>query len=255
MIVRALLCLLLANTPWVVVHAAPQPTLIYAFSTFEPYKILDSAGNPAGAYTLLLQELARRSQLQLDIVQCPLQRCLSLLQHGNADISIGIRNSDQRDHYLEFINPPFAPATGTVLLQRHNDTRPIRHYDDLYPLRVGVVEGASYFQHFDRDLKIQRDTSPNAQLALKKLAAKRFDVLLINSKQAGTLNDKTGTMLFRRAQLQFPGESPRRIVISRRSAHAQAVKQQLSRQLQQMLRDGSVQRILGQDNTASKHSK
>ncbi|GHD82159.1 substrate-binding periplasmic protein [Vogesella fluminis] len=224
--------------------AAPAPALVYAFSRFEPYKTLDAAGKPAGPYTVLLQELVRRSGMQLDIVNCPLQRCLALLQRGDADLSIGIRGNTERNRYLDFLDPPFAPATATVLLQRRDDPRPIRHYDDLYALRVGVVEGASYFPRFDNDIHIQRDAAPSARLALRKLAAKRFDVLLINEQQGRQLSRELGAGQFRHAELQFPGKQPRHIALSRLSPAAQAARPRLEAQLRQMLLDGSVGRIL-----------
>jgi polar amino acid transport system substrate-binding protein len=131
-----------------------------------------------------------------------------------------------------------------MVLQRHDDPRPIRHYDDLYALRVGVVEGASYFQRFDDDRLMRRDAAPSARLALRKLAAKRFDVLLINAQQGRQLSRELGARQYRRAELQFPGELPRRIALSRLSPAVQAARPRLAAQLQQMLRDGSVRRIL-----------
>jgi polar amino acid transport system substrate-binding protein len=246
MIVRTLLFALplLWLAPPASAAITPTPTLVYAFSRFEPYKTVDADGKPGGPYTVLLQELARRSGVQLDIVHCPLQRCLALLQRGQADLSIGIRGNAERDRYLDFLDPPFAPPTATMVLQRHDDPRPIRHYDDLYALRVGVVEGASYFQRFDDDRLMRRDAAPSARLALRKLAAKRFDVLLINAQQGRQLSRELGARQYRRAELQFPGELPRRIALSRLSPAVQAAKPRLAAQLQQMLRDGSVRRIL-----------
>lgn len=246
MIVRTLLFALplLWLAPPASAAITPTPTLVYAFSRFEPYKTMDADGKPGGPYTMLLQELARRSGVQLDIVYCPLQRCLALLERGQADLSIGIRGNAERDRYLDFLDPPFAPATATVVLQRRDDPRPIRHYEDLYAMRIGVVEGASYFQRFDEDRLMRRDVASNARQALRKLAAKRFDVLLINAQQGSHLSRELGARQYRRAELQFPGELPRRIALSRQSPAVQAARPRLAAQLQQMLRDGSVRRIL-----------
>lgn len=238
------LSILLAGMHAAYAQTTSPPLLVYAFSVFAPFKVQDKNGLPGGPYTELLQILAQRSGVRLQAVQCPLQRCLSMLQHGHADITIGIRGNTERDRYLTFIDPPFAKATATVFLQRHDDPREIRQYSDLYPLRVGVVEGASYFARFDADRQIQRDATSNGSLALQKLAAQRFDVLIINAKQAQVLATEISTARFRRAPLAITGEQPRRIAIATHSAKAQALKPRLSSELQKMLQDGTVQRIL-----------
>lgn len=239
-----LLPLLLCGTSVAQAHANKQPTLVYAFSVFSPFKVQNQNGLPGGPYTELLQTLARRSGVHLHSVQCPLKRCLSMMKHGLADISIGIRNNPERNRYLTFIDPPFAKSTPTIFLQRENDPREIRRYEDLYPLRVGVVEGASYFSRFDADKKIQRDAASNGQQALRKLAAGRFDVLIINAVQASVLSAEISTVRLRRAPLVVTDDQPRRIAIATNSSKAQSLKPQLSAELQKMLDDGTVQRIL-----------
>lgn len=225
-------------------QARAADTLVYAFSHFEPFKTLDDHGQPAGPYTRLLQELTRRSGLRLEIHHCPLPRCLAMLEQGRADISIGLANTPQRAAYLDFIDPPYATPGHTVLLQRGNDPRQIRHYQDLYHLRVGVVAGVSYFPRFDHDEKMMRDTSPSARLALQKLAARRFDVLMMNSVQAEKLLQESRADPLRRAGLTFSNGWPRRIALSRHSAIARSHKATLKKTLRAMLRDGSTARIL-----------
>jgi polar amino acid transport system substrate-binding protein len=139
MIVRTLLFALplLWLAPPASAATTPAPTLVYAFSRFEPYKTVDADGKPGGPYTVLLQELARRSGVQLDIVHCPLQRCLALLQRGQADLSIGIRGNAERDRYLDFLDPPFAPATAPPCVATARD----RARSGLRPVRAACRGG------------------------------------------------------------------------------------------------------------------
>lgn len=226
-------------------QAAEPATLVFAFNTAEPYKTLDAHGQPAGAYVELIKELASRSKLKLQIERCPLQRCLALLESGKADIAIGIKGSGERDSYLNFIDPPFAPASKVILLQRHDDPRQIRSYADLRPLRIGVVEGVKYFPQFDEDSSLQRDAALNVDSALRKLQARRFDVLIINERQArGELLASRQPGHYRRALWQIQVGEPRRIALSRQSPAARQFRQQLSGKLQTMLDDGSISRLL-----------
>ncbi len=225
-------------------HAQAQ-RLVFAFNTAEPYKVRDAHGRPAGAYVDIIRELARRSQLVLEIEQVPLKRVLAMMETGSADITIGVKGGPDRDAYLQFIDPPFAPSSRTIVLQRSNDVRVLRRYEDLLPLRVGVVEGVHYFPQFDADSRFRRDAAPTVGMALRKLLAKRFDVLLINGLQAqGELRESRYRGLYRQAQVSFEFGEPRRIAISRRSVVAQQLSGVLSQQLAGMVKDGTVRRLL-----------
>jgi len=219
--------------------------LVFAFNTAEPYKMLDATGRPAGAYVDIVRELARRSQLVLEIEQVPLKRVLAMMETGSADISIGVKGGPDRDAYLEFIDPPFAPGSRTVVLQRSNDPRVLQRYEDLLPLSVGVVEGVHYFPQFDADNRMRRDAAPTIDMALRKLLAKRFDVLLINALQAqGELRESRYRGLYRQARVSFEFGGQRRIAISRHSVVAQQLKGVLSQQLAAMVKDGTIRRLL-----------
>lgn len=227
------------------VWPAQAQRLVFAFNTAEPYKVLDANGRPAGAYVDIIRELARRSQLVLEIEQVPLKRVLVMMETGSADITIGIKGGPERDGYLQFLDPPFATGNRTVVLQRASDTRQLRSYDDLLPLRIGVVDGVHYFPQFDADRRLRRDSAPNVDSALRKLLAKRFDVLMINSMQAqGELRGRRDRHLFREAEVRFEFGGQRRIAISRRSVVAQQLSGVLSRQLAGMVKDGTVRRLL-----------
>lgn len=234
---------------------AQAQRLVFAFNTAEPYKVLDAAGRPAGAYVDIMRELARRSQLVLEIEQAPLKRVLAMLENGSADISIGIKGGPDRDGYLQFLDPPFAPGTHTVVLQRVSDPRVLRRYDDLLPLRIGVVDGVHYFPQFDADSRFQRDVAPNVDSALRKLLAKRFDVLMINSMQAqGELRGKRDRQQVREAAVRFEFGSQRRIALSRRSPVAQQLQGVLSVQLAGMVKDGTVRRLLAKADAEAARS-
>lgn len=238
--VGALVCALACT-----VLPAQAQRLVFAFNTAEPYKVLDAAGRPAGAYVDIIRELARRSQLVLEIEQAPLKRVLAMLENGSADISIGIKGGPDRDGYLQFIDPPFAPSSRIVVLQRASDVRQLRRYEDLLPLRIGVVDGVHYFPQFDADTRMRRDAAPNVDSALRKLLAKRFDVLLINSLQAaGELRSKHYRKQVRTASVSFEFGDPRRIALSRRSPVAQQLQGVLSVQLAGMVKDGTIRRLL-----------
>nr|WP_269212500.1 transporter substrate-binding domain-containing protein [Chromobacterium vaccinii] len=218
--------------------------LVLAYNVFEPWKKLDARGEPAGPYTEIVRELARRLGLPLRFLHCPLSRCLAVMQQGRADLMIGVRPTPERSRYLDFLMPPFANSNHLVFYQRSGDARALARYDDLLPLTVGVSEGVSYEAGFDRDARIRRDASPGMESGFRKLAAGRVDALIVNASQGAALAARpefAGRV--KRAALTLDDRHPNRLALARRSPlHPR--KADLEQALRGMVADGTVARIL-----------
>ncbi|OQS10359.1 hypothetical protein B0T37_00940 [Chromobacterium violaceum] len=218
--------------------------LVFAYNVFEPWKRLDAQGRPAGPYTEIVRELARRLGLPLRYLHCPLSRCLATMQQGRADLMIGVRPTVERARYLDFLEPPFANGDHLAFYQRRDDARVIARYEDLLPLTVGVAEGVSYLPRFDRDARIRREASPGMESGFRKLAAGRVDALIVNARQGALLASRpefAGRV--RRAALTLDDSHPNRLALARRSPlHAQRAR--IEQALRAMVADGTAARIL-----------
>lgn len=128
----------------VLAMASPSATaddkLVFAFEELLPWKTRHQ-GVYGGAYTEIVRELARRAQLPLEFRNCLLKRCLYMLEHGEADLAIGLRDTDERRKFLHFLKTPYREPA-------------LRSYADLTGLRIGVTSGAKYFDPFDSDKSI-----------------------------------------------------------------------------------------------------
>lgn len=231
---------------------AGRPPLILAFNTFSPWKTLDAQGQPSGPYVEIVKLLAARLDAPVHYLPCPLLRCLQAMRQGQADLVIGVRNSDDRDAYIDFLDPPFAAATPLAIYLRRADARQIRRFADFYPLRIGVVEGVRYLPVFDQDKQLERDFAPNSLSNFRKLLAGRIDALVINRRNGMELLRSQGwEALVREQPLQLPAQEERRLGLARRSPWY-ARRDQLTAVLRGMLRDGSIARLLAATATAPK---
>ncbi|RMD00414.1 hypothetical protein EAY64_04880 [Aquitalea palustris] len=229
---------------------AASPPLVLAFNTFSPWKTLDAQGQPSGPYVEIIKLLAARLDAPVRYLSCPLQRCLQAMRQGQADLVIGVRNSDDRDAYITFLDPPYAAATPLAIYLRRADSRQVRSYADLYPLRIGVVEGMRYQPAFDEDKQLERDFAPSSLSNFRKLLAGRVDAVVINRRNGMALLHSQGwEALVREQPLQLPGLEERRIGLSRRSPWY-ARRERLTTVLRGMLRDGSIARLLAATNPA-----
>lgn len=222
--------------------------LVLAFDPMAPWKIETAPGQYGGAYTEIVRELARRLDLPLQIVNCPLKRCMTMLEHGEADIAIGFKDSPERRHFLHFLATPYRTRSADkVFYVRRASAPPIRRYEDLRGLRIGVKLGADYFARFDADAALNKDPARDMEVNFRKLAMGRLDAVLVPEDQGEALlaqlqlQDQLAKAPFRQGD-----PTPRSVALARKSAHAARLPD-LERAMAAMARDGTL------DNIYSRH--
>ena len=247
---RAAACLALLAGP--IAGAAAQPQaglkpLVMAFTDLAPW--LNREG-PAftGAYTEILRELARRVGRPLEIRDCPVKRCLAMLEQGQADLTIGLKRTPERAAYLDFLHTPYRLAVADrVFLVRTGESAKIGRYEDLLGPRLGVVGGSSYFSAFDSDARLIKESAPSTEANLHKLVLGRIDAVPLPEDQA--------LVLVRRLKMESQVEpakyrvqdpTPRSIAIARASTLATGLLPQLEAAMQAMRRDGTLAAIYEQ---------
>jgi len=63
---------------------------------------------------LVLHEIARRTGLEFDYVECPWPRCLIMLQNGSVDMITSIAQTEERKESMYFLEPPTRDSYATV---------------------------------------------------------------------------------------------------------------------------------------------
>lgn len=231
---------MLAALSWAAPARAERP-LVLAFDELLPWKTEDN-GVYGGAYTEIVRELARRSKLDLDIRPCPLKRCLFMLEHGDADIIIGLRQSPERLRFLQFLTTPYRErGTDRVFYTQKSRNTVIRDYADLAPLRIGVKLGAEYFDRFDRDNSLQKEAVKDMDTNMRKLALGRIDAVLIPEDQGEALiADLHLEGLLEKARYRVADTATSRsIAVSRKSVSAAQLKV-LEGAMHDMAKDGTL---------------
>lgn len=218
--------------------------LILVYSVMPPLRYTDVQGRPAGPYIDLIRELGREMQIPLQIQECPLMRCLKLLEIGEADVSIGLRATPEREQFLYFLNPPFAWGSNTAFYQRREDAQPVRQLSDLKGRCIGVVLGSQFSSAFDNDTSLCKDTTGSAYNNFRKLAFGRLDVVAVPSAQGDYLlstPEFQGKLV--RAPYAMESSAPRQISLSRTSPWF-ARRTELETALRQILKYPRVQQLV-----------
>lgn len=219
---------------------AQPPAMRLAFSELEPWKTLQG-GEHGGAYTEIVRELARRLGRPLQIIDCPLKRCLKLLEAGEADVVIGVQQSPERLRYLHYLAAPYRRSSSDrVFLVRTGAAARITRHEDLRGLRIAVKAGTEYFDRFDEDATLIKDASLNNVSALRKLLLGRVDAVVLPEDRGLALVgqlDARGQVEV--AALRVPDPTPRSIAVSRRSSLMQQLPQ-LEQAMRGMREDGTL---------------
>ncbi len=125
----------------------------------------------------LLDAIAQRLNWRVEHSYCPFQRCLRSMQSGNLDIMVFIAVNDARSEYLKYVQTWSIPRRIPFYMRKGQQHR-LQSYEDLYQLRVGVVNGYSYFKRFDNDAKIKKVVVQNEQQLPRMVMAGRIDTYI-----------------------------------------------------------------------------
>lgn len=224
--------------------AAGAEPLVLAFNDMLPWKMQDG-GQFIGAHTEIVRELARRTGHPLRIAPCPLKRCLYMLEHGQADLAIGLQNTPERAHFLRFLHTPYREhSSDKVFYVARNSGVRIDSYADLASLHIGVKLGADYFARFDRDDGLRKEMVPDMALNFRKLEAGRLDTLLISEDQGAAYMARLkldGRL--EKAGYRVADGSPRAVAVSRFAPHVRDLRP-LELAMAEMVKDGTVARLI-----------
>lgn len=109
---------------------------------YPPFEFVDENGEIVGFDIDLANEIGRRMDLEVEIVDMPFDSLIAAVQEGKIDISIAAFNyTEERDKSVDFTDPYYYAEDGFVVAEGFTDeiTKP----EDAANYRVGVQTGAT----------------------------------------------------------------------------------------------------------------
>lgn len=223
--------------------AAERP-LVLAFNRILPWTT-ENDGVYGGAYTEVMRELARRSGMTLQIKPCPLRRCLFMLEQGDADVMIGVRDTPRRSAYLQFLQTPYREhSADRVFYVRKGGNIVINEYADLAPLRIGVKFGAEHVRRIEHDCNLHKEAVKDMEANFQKLALGRIDAVLIPEDQGEAvvaelhMEDQVEKAAYR----MVDDGPPRAVAVSRKSVSPERLSA-LESAMRDMQKSGAIAAI------------
>ncbi len=140
----------------------------------------------------ILQTIARRMDLRLELVRVPFKRALIMMKNGYLDVMAGLLKSPDREAYIFYIQPPYKTRSDTVFFVPKGQAGLIGSYEDLFSLKTGLTSGAKYFPQFDQDTRIVKEVVADGETSFRKMLAGRIQTVISSEADGIELTHKMG---------------------------------------------------------------
>lgn len=216
--------------------------IIYLVDTWPPSTI--KVGDKfEGIDIVIVEELARRMNLNIVYKEAPWARCLKMMEEGSGDLLSQCLKRPEREAYMHYIEPPYA-ETIIIFYVKKGAGVEIESYDDLKDLKIGVTFENKYFEPFDNDSALDKLVVNDEIQVLKMLEKNRIDTFLMHQNTADYLIAKEGFIgKFEKAEYKIiPDGNNAFCTISRKSKFAEDVDI-FNATMKEMKEDGTLQRL------------
>lgn len=129
------------------------------------------SGNLEGAFVEIIKEVEKRTQKKINITVTPFARVDRELESGAHDCTILVPLSDElviKGDIVSYHPIGFIARKGVM----------INSYEDIKPLKLSVIRGASLTPEFDNDESLQKEYDTDYMIGLRKVARGRLDAIV-----------------------------------------------------------------------------
>jgi polar amino acid transport system substrate-binding protein len=238
---------------------APSPPPIGSISSFEtntlryavfpapPYMIGagDENSSLSGIDVEIVQEIARRLHLKVEYIRCTWVRCLELMNDGQADLLSSAYKKPDREAYMQYFDQPFLeelPIAFYYLKEKHYS---VNNYEDIYQFtKLGVLNGASYFERFDQDARVKKFEVTSQDQLFPMLLAGRLDAIAgyLPTENYRIIEQGIGSRI-ERSTYEYHEKALVYMTISKKSFLSGRLKE-INQINQQLLDEGFIARVI-----------
>lgn len=173
---------------WGDVNAAETkkvPQIHVQISHTEPWGYFDDNNAITGIWCEIAQAIADEAGLSIYKTLAPHARLIHNLNSGEVDISFLPKAED----WSAFMTSSgFLFSHKSIVIPREAFT--INNYEDLYGLKIGVVNNIRLHSRFDDDLALNKQSFRNYEILINMLTQKRLDAIAGNNISLFYLLDK-----------------------------------------------------------------
>ena len=173
------------------VLGADKEVLIVA-TNYPPYEVEHPLNDLRGFDVEVVKEAFRRAGIRATFEFYPWQRAIEMVREGKATAVLTCAKNPERENFM-IMSDVISLMTDIFLVRKEYDGPPLSTIEDLQgtELDVGTVRGYAYLERLEY-YGIPYDLSPSDEIALKKLADERIDVMPALLENSSYLIQKHG---------------------------------------------------------------
>ncbi|GAB7022309.1 substrate-binding periplasmic protein [Salidesulfovibrio brasiliensis] len=156
-----------------------EETQVYSVATeyWPPFRVGTRSGDIVGLDVDILDEAAKRMNVQFRWHQRPWGRCLYELEQGIADIMTGVAWTEERAQYALYTDTPYYTCSPRFYALKEN-TGIVKSYDDLKGLTIGFTRDSAYFPRFDKDTSLMKRAGNNEEHLIRMVENGRWNIFV-----------------------------------------------------------------------------
>lgn len=227
---------------WALLWLAPSvwgAPLVVAMDEWPPFR-MEQEGRFRGLDVDILEAMAKRAGVEVEVRRYPWGRALSFMQSGKVDLMMGLARTAERERYIDYLAPSYYECH-PAFYGRAEVANRVHRYDDLYALELGYVLKSAYFEPFDSDPKLRRHGVPTEQQLLGMVVRGHLDLLVGTDCQVDYALAKDAHHL-----IKTPWQPDARVNLYVGVSKQSAGKEQahlLEQALASMIKDGTIERL------------
>ncbi|MBF0142043.1 MAG: transporter substrate-binding domain-containing protein [Magnetococcales bacterium] len=149
-----------------------------------PEMVVAEGEQISGPLKDILEEAAGRHGFRVEWRVVPFPQSLHDLETGQVDVVPRVVRTVEREAFVRFLGPIGFQDKDIQFLVRKGQEGRIRTYEDLKGLVVGVKLATAYFDPFDADATLHKETSSDDHTLARMFIGGRFDTVAILDRQA-----------------------------------------------------------------------
>ncbi len=176
-------------------------TLVVGTSAdYEPFEYIAEDGNYAGFDVELMQEIAKRLDMDIAWQDIAFDGLIDSLQSQKIDVIIAAMSATpEREAQVDFTEPYFIGADAIIIAEGSNIT--INKNEDMAGYKVGVQTGTIQEEWIDANLGADVSRYERAEQAIMDLRSGRIDIIAMDYYAAQSFIDQGGIILALKTEL------------------------------------------------------
>lgn len=158
--------------------------LIVATSPYPPYIVQGEGSEPSGGVDIeLLRSIFTSQGFSVETLIVPWDTSIAMAKCGVSHVLPTVSWNAEREQYLAF-SDPYRSESVFGFYGQAGCRVTVRSIHDMRQLRVGAVEGYTYFEAFERAKDIRKVVAANEEMLLAMLQKGQVDLIIMNEASA-----------------------------------------------------------------------